>query len=305
MRGERVSGTVNLAVFIDGTGNSDFKKPPEDQTNVGRLKDACAGLSDGDVEQRVYYKPGVGTRRWEGWFGNIAGVWLKERVDEANSWLRNETRIAREDGKTPKIFIFGFSRGAYAARWLANEQQEEVEFLGVWDTVKTTLKGPDVSKASDNVKNACHAMAIDEHRVLFGLTRFKNSPQATEVWFPGSHSDVGGGYKDGRLSVSALNWIARNAERNGLLIDWTKIPAESVFDMMPAIHDEASKKWWRILDWFSGDSYCNREIAASDTVYPSVNDLKVFDYSPDFLPDGCAVLDENGPRRASIIATMA
>lgn len=227
-----MSKVVNLAVFIDGTGNSNFKKPPEDKTNVGRLKEACAGIADGDIEQRVYYKPGVGTRRWEGWFGNIAGVWLKERVDEAKTWLSNELKIAREDGNTPKIYIFGFSRGAYAARWLANELHEDIEFLGVWDTVKTTLKGPDVNKAKSNIKKACHAMAIDEHRVLFGLTRFKDSPQATEAWFPGSHSDVGGGYKDGRLSVSALNWIARNAERNGLLIDWAKIPAESTFDRL-------------------------------------------------------------------------
>ena len=300
-----MSKIVNLAVFIDGTGNSDFKKPPEGRTNVGRLKEACSGFADGDIEQRVYYKPGVGTRRGEGLFGNGLGVWLQERVDEAKTWLQNEIKIAREDGNTPKIYMFGFSRGAYAARWLANELQEEVEFLGVWDTVKTTLKGPDVSKASDNVKKACHAMAIDEHRALFGLTRFKDSPQATEVWFPGSHSDVGGGYKDGRLSVSALNWIARNAERNGLLVDWSKIPAESVFDMMPDIHDEASKSGWRILDWLFGDSYCNREIVASDIVYPSVNDLRVFNYSPDFLPDGCTVLDENDPLRASIIATMA
>ena len=32
-----MSKIVNLAVFIDGTGNSDFKKPPEGRTNVGRL----------------------------------------------------------------------------------------------------------------------------------------------------------------------------------------------------------------------------------------------------------------------------
>lgn len=300
-----MSKVVNLSVFIDGTGNSNFKKPPEDKTNVGRLKEACAGLADGDIEQRVYYKPGVGTRRWEGWFGNIAGVWLKERVDEAKTWLSNELKIAREDGNTPKIYIFGFSRGAYAARWLANELHEDIEFLGVWDTVKTTLKGPDVNKAKSNIKKACHAMAIDEHRVLFGLTRFKDSPQATEVWFPGSHSDVGGGYKDRRLSVSALNWIARNAERNGLLIDWAKIPAESTFDRLPVIHDEASKKWWRILDWFSGDSYCNREIVASDTVYPSVIDLRAFNYSPDFLPAGCNVLNEANPLKAADIAGLA
>ena len=75
--------------------------------------------------------------------------------------------------------------------------------------------------------------------------------------------------------------------------------------MMPDIHDEASKSGWKIVDWLFGASYCNREIAASDTVYPSVTDLRAFNYSPDFLPDGCTVLDENDLRRASNIATIA
>ncbi len=297
-----MSRIVNLALFIDGTGNNDFKKPPEEQTNVGRLWRACTGLGYGNVEQRVYYKPGVGTRRGEGFWGSAAGVWLGERVDEARSWLENEIKIANEDGLLPKVFIFGFSRGAYAARWLANELQMEIEFLGVWDTVKTTLKGPGIGKMSNLVKRACHAMAIDEHRKLFRLTRFDDSEHVTEVWFPGSHSDVGGGYKDGKLSVSALNWIARAAERSGLLIDWSQIPPESMFDLMPRIHDEADKCRWRILDWLFGDSYCNREIAANDVVYPTVIELKAMDYSPDFLPGSCIVLNEHGLGRNSFMA---
>ncbi len=49
-------------------------------------------------------------------------------------------------------------------------------------------------------------------------------------------------------------------------------------------------------------SYCNREIAASDTIYPSVADLRVFNYSPDFLPAGCNVLKDQTSQRIANIA---
>lgn len=301
-----MSKIVNLVVFIDGTGNSSFKKPAKAKTNVALLKDACStdicsAGNGADLEQRVYYKPGVGTRFWERWFGSTAGVWLEERVKESRSWLENEITIAHEDGIIPKVYIFGFSRGAYAARWLANDLGEEIEFLGVWDTVKTTLKGPDVEQASDLIKRACHAMAIDEHRKLFGVTHFYTSPRVSEVWFPSCHCDVGGGYENNPLSSSALNWIARHAATCGLVIDWDKIPDEPDFSKMPVIHDEAAKWYWRTLNFFAGDSYCNREILPSDIVYPTVDHLKMFDYAPDYLPMNCIVLNEQASQRYSNI----
>ena len=124
-------GYRNLCVFIDGTGNSDFKTPPEGQTNVARLWHACANDGGNESSQRTYYKPGVGTRDNEGIWGNAAGKYLEDRVSESKSWLINELAICEGDGFVPRIFIFGFSRGAYAARWLANELDEDVEFLGV------------------------------------------------------------------------------------------------------------------------------------------------------------------------------
>lgn len=68
-----------------------------------------------------------------------------------------------------------------------------------------------------------HALAIDEHREPFQATiwrkpRFKAYTSVTEqVWFPGAHADIGGGYirYDARgttaleaLDDTALDWIA-------------------------------------------------------------------------------------------------
>ena len=44
-----------------------------------------------------------------------------------------------------------------------------------------------------------------------------------QVWFPGIHSDIGGGYKESDLSDISLNWMAKEAIANGLLIDGTII----------------------------------------------------------------------------------
>lgn len=287
-----MSKYVNLVAFIDGTGNNDFKLPEESQTNVARLWHACEGMQSEDVEQRVIYKAGVGTRRHEGIGGNAAGAYLCDRVTELESWLHNEIKIAREDSKVPRIYIFGFSRGAYAARWLANELGEDVEFVGVWDTVKTTLKGPDVEVASSRIKHIYHAIAIDEHRKLFDVTRFKNSPQAIEVWFPGCHSDVGGGYKEADLAAAPLNWIATHAINFGLLVDQAKIPKGPCFSMLPVIHDEAKKFGWRFVNFFAGDKYYDRTISIGDNVHYTVAQLGEFDYAPSFMPHNCVVWDD-------------
>ncbi len=105
-----------------------------------------------------------------------------------------------------------------------------VHFLGVWDTV-AALGVPftwldvlldripclrhrfhrfDLSAAVDHGR---HALAIDEPRRSFrpeiwstGGTRTKK-----QVWFAGSHSNVGGGYADRRLSDIALQWMVCEA----------------------------------------------------------------------------------------------
>lgn len=91
-------------MFLDGTWNT-----VNDDTNVWRLKSLFAK----DPEQVCYYSAGVGTQRGEEWTGGMFGYGLDAEVIEAYEWL-----IEHYD-QDDRLFIFGFSRGAYTARSLS------------------------------------------------------------------------------------------------------------------------------------------------------------------------------------------
>ena len=71
------------------------------------------------------------------------------------------------------------------------------------------------------------AVAIDERRAKFPYVALRSSLEygdrgnSQEVWFPGVHSDVGGGYPEERsgLSKLALRWMMGEALIQGLLLD--------------------------------------------------------------------------------------
>jgi len=105
----------NLVVCLDGTSN----EPESGTTNVARTY-AVAVKSE---SQLVYYDPGVGTMGARGAVtstgkkatrvaGLVVGFGVKDNIEEAYSWL--STNYQRGD----RIFVFGFSRGAYTARAL-------------------------------------------------------------------------------------------------------------------------------------------------------------------------------------------
>lgn len=95
-----------LILFFDGTWND-----PEDQTNVFRLSTRVCD-KDGDIEQRFFYDPGVGTSQWSRLRGGAFGFGLSQNLREGYEWLAK--RYADGD----EIWVFGFSRGAYTARSL-------------------------------------------------------------------------------------------------------------------------------------------------------------------------------------------
>ena len=113
-----------------------------------------------------------------------------------------------------------------------------VYFLGVWDTVGA-LGIPDdmaILNLLDNrkdylfhdanlneaIQHACHAVSIDEMRASFAPTLWANARQrssAKEVWFPGVHCDIGGGYLEKGLSDGALKWMIDEARTHGLAFE--------------------------------------------------------------------------------------
>jgi hypothetical protein len=114
-----------------------------------------------------------------------------------------------------------------------------IKLIGVWDTVGSLgapgLIGKAASALNGNkyayhdvglhpfVENAYHALAIDERRAPFAPTLWTRPPGWTgnleQVWFPGVHSGVGGGYSPDGLANEALHWIVEKAAALGLEFD--------------------------------------------------------------------------------------
>ena len=128
-----------------------------------------------------------------------------------------------------------------------NREVTTIRFVGVWDTVAAYGLPIDemtigVSKyiwplelpnrtLSPKVQRACHALALDDERTTFHPLLWTESTEQprpagdvtpleaeriSQVWFPGVHSNVGGGYPDDRLAHGPLYWMMREAEKCGL-----------------------------------------------------------------------------------------
>lgn len=105
----------NLIICLDGTRN----EPETGPTNVARIYEIAVQ----DDEQVVYYDPGVGTmgarsattraaKTLTRVGGLLLGHGVQENISEAYQFLMHNYQPG------DRIFVFGFSRGAYTARAL-------------------------------------------------------------------------------------------------------------------------------------------------------------------------------------------
>ncbi|HEV2135572.1 MAG TPA: DUF2235 domain-containing protein [Terracidiphilus sp.] len=144
-----------------------------------------------------------------------------------------------------------------------------IKMVGVWDTVGS-LGIPAIFGGIDekiygfldttlhpNVKNAFHALSIDEKRPQFPATLWTSAPVAgqvlEQVWFSGCHSDVGGGNQQGgsvdagtRLCDITFGWMLGKAQALGLSVD-SAVAAQ--FSSMPAKFAlDAINESWKPVD---------------------------------------------------------
>lgn len=200
-----------MLICFDGTWDD-----PAAKTNVWCFAQAYA-------KGRTLYLEGVGAGvSLPGHIaGGLFGAGEGSKVDTAMSYLRTYP-------DDPVLDVVGFSRGSATALDFANRVHGEttrvIRFLGLWDTVaafgvanlgfyfsKLTW-GHHLYLPPDRVLHAYHAMALDEHRPSFVVTRLTG---AHEVWFTGVHTDVGGSGAIG-LSNITLRWMLAKATAVGL-----------------------------------------------------------------------------------------
>jgi uncharacterized protein (DUF2235 family) len=264
----------NIVVCCDGTSN----QPSKAATNVVKL---IFSLVKDPEAQLVYYHPGLGTLAAPGfttkvgsWKARAAGLafgyGLKDDLRDAYDYIMNHWRPG------DRLYLFGFSRGAYTVRalaslirmyglamegndplvpyavrmmWRANAgaghyseamaladqfrnglaaTECPIHFMGVWDTVSSVgWIGSPVSfphtRSNDAVATVRHAVSLDERRAFFRTNLFERATgqDLLEVWFPGEHCDVGGGYPEAEsgLSKYPLEWMIQEAAAFGLLVD--------------------------------------------------------------------------------------
>ena len=114
-----------------------------------------------------------------------------------------------------------------------------VKFVGVWDTVDAyglpideltrawdrvvwplTAKDRDLSNQVDRARQA---LSLDEQRESFEPMLWNenstpkrhhiNNERLAQVWFPGVHANVGGGYPDDALALVPLLWILEESQK--------------------------------------------------------------------------------------------
>jgi len=218
---------------FDGTGQEDKDGDLNDSNVVHFFRAYDDPNKDNDPDDLTgsFYVKGIGLMAHtflSERFAEAFGIGGHHRVRQAMKRLRNNVRAGDR-----VIDIVGFSRGAALAVSFANQVIEEhpdvhVRFAGLWDVVgQFGLPGEHIQAGHDlrcprNVTRCYHAMALDENRLMFPLTRMQREEKAvdgfTEVWFRGVHSDVAGGNGNRGLNSPSLHWMFRAARREGLPI---------------------------------------------------------------------------------------
>jgi len=271
-----------IVVCCDGTWDVPDQShgPVATPTNVAKV--ALGIETEGGVEQLVFYEPGVGTTADDRVLGGAFGYGLSRNVRSGYRFLARNYRpgdqlflfgfsrgaytarslaglirncgILRTDDADQVDEAFALYRdrtsqthpktlAAQLFREMYSHPDQEIHFIGVWDTVGALGIPTDLpewdwlskrctgweqewgfhdTQLSSWVTNAFHALAIDETREPFKPTLWTQvvpvaGQTVEQVWFAGVHTEVGGGSDDSSLSDIALLWMVAKARDCGLV----------------------------------------------------------------------------------------
>jgi len=214
-------------------------------------------------DQMSFYFSGVGT--YGNWLDQLRNKVRAPENEDVGAIIKRATKLLygyHQPGDL--VYVFGFSRGAAIARRFVSvlkdtfpalgKQAPKVRFVGVFDTVaamnKPNLMKEEVKPASDVVfenqtispliDEALHLLSLDERRIAFMPTLMNRDPdRVTEVWFPGVHSDVGGGFFYDGLSDLALQFLLDELVRRGLPLKLIPAAAVNYSDLFDDDQEEA------------------------------------------------------------------
>ena len=234
-------GTVQRVFYDKGVGTGPFDRLRGGAFGWGlsqKIKEAYAFIVEQfEPDDEIFlfgFSRGAYTARSTAGLIRNSGILrpeYRQRLDDAFALYRRRDPSSHPTDVEATIF-----RKMYS-------YEPPITFIGVWDTVGALgipvgipwlpatwlhfLNKPwefhDV-KLSSIVKNAYHAVAIDEKRPQFAPTLWEKQAHShdqrmEQVWFSGVHTNVGGGYADSRLSDITFLWMKEKAQQCGLAFD--------------------------------------------------------------------------------------
>lgn len=245
------SNIISVGIFFDGTGNNGVNafspdKPLKNNesyygafTNIYKLYNLFRG------NQKIYIE-GIGTVIG-GEDNNFAmatcanppygnGYSSDDKIQKADAFVQE---IIRDENKEYHFYLYGFGRGGMLARTFCNRllshyssMHIKIKFLGAFDTVESKPFNTYDLSLSNTIEQALHLCAINECRFFFPLTGFFEDSKTIqnkkyedwnsvwkEIFVPGAHADVGGGYLEGPQSVYISTDFVNDTDLNDYVSD--------------------------------------------------------------------------------------
>lgn len=226
---------------------------------------------------------------------------FRNRLPEAFTLYRDRTPGTHPRSVEATLFRRSFSH------------ETRIHCIAVWDTVGALgipLTGVPIidgfnrrwsfhdTTLSTSVDNAFQALAIDEKRKPFAPTIWHQqdaagSQRLEQVWFAGTHGDVGGGNRSTFLSDLALEWIVGRTGSCGLAFRTEALPvAGKAGEPFPVIQ-ESRRGLWKLLPEYV------RPIGTTDPGHERVAEsaLRRHDEDPAYCPGN--LMDYLSARRDS------
>ncbi|KAI9892710.1 MAG: hypothetical protein M1814_001130 [Vezdaea aestivalis] len=226
-----------------GTGNGNFDKLVGGGTGLGlseHIREAYGFLTNnyvsGDQIFLMGFSRGAFTARSIAGLISEAGILHKTAMESFYAVFEDYQKsvdtsyVATGDKPFPNRPKFGDPEyKAMLGKLGLSQIDATIQAIAVWDTVGS-LGIPETgigkilqpfgvnddykfhdTKLSEVIHNAFQALALDEQRGAFQPAVWEKpagiSTNLHQVWFPGVHSSVGGGYDDAEISDITLTWM--------------------------------------------------------------------------------------------------
>ncbi|KAK5169847.1 uncharacterized protein LTR77_005825 [Saxophila tyrrhenica] len=147
-----------------------------------------------------------------------------------------------------------------------------IKVVGVWDTVgslgvpkigwltRLGLQSTQMKEMSfydtalgNCIEYAFQALALDERRFSFQPALWEkfegNTTALRQVWFPGAHSNIGGGYEDQQIATISLAWMVAHCQP---FLDFDE---DYIFEEWEKVEDFYEKHEQKIRPWSFGYIY--------------------------------------------------